>query len=94
MGATESFQKALFLLDAGNYVRGEQILREVIGSKEANGDVLYYEACCCLGELLFELGRNVEGIPLLEEVAALEEGDLFDDVLDYQIQRARRLLNR
>jgi hypothetical protein len=94
MNAGDSFRKALYLLDRDDMVRGEQILREVITSTEATKETLYYEACCCLGMLLVELGRNDEAVPLLEQVAALEAGDLFDDVLDYEIRTARRLLAR
>jgi hypothetical protein len=93
VSANESFRKALYELDAGDVVRGEQLLREVIGSREPNGEVLYYQACCCLGELLFELGRHDEAVPLLKQVATLDVADRFDDVLEYEIQTARRLLD-
>jgi hypothetical protein len=94
MGASESFQKALYLLDRGDVVRGELLLRDVVRSTEPCGGALYYQACCCLGELLAELGRGAEAITLLERVAALEAEDLFDDTLSHEIQRARRLLAR
>ena len=92
MGANELFKKALLLLDRNDLVRGEQILREVSNSTEPNREMLYYEACGCLGELLVMTGRRDEAVPLLKQVAALETENLFDDLLDYQMQRARRLL--
>jgi hypothetical protein len=94
MSAEQSFQKALLLLDGGDAVRGEQILREVVTSTEPERGVVYYQACCCLGDLLVMLGRNDEAVPLLERVAALEADDSLDDVLDFEIQRARELLKK
>jgi hypothetical protein len=93
MSAINSFQKALLLLDRGDIVRGEQILREVITSTEQNRDMLHYRACCCLGELLVELSRSEGAHPLLERVAALGADHVYDDVLDFEIQKARKLLN-
>ena len=92
MGAHESFQKALLLLDRGDLARGEHLLREVITSAGPDAGALYYRACCCLGELLTESNRRAEAAPLLEEVAALETDDLDDDVLSCEVERARRLL--
>ena len=92
MDANESFQKALFLLDRGDVVRGENLLREVIAAMESRKDVLYYQACCCLGELLIELGRAAEASPLLEQIAALGADCPDAEVLSYEIQRAESLL--
>ena len=92
MDADQSFQKALLLLDRGDLARGEELLRQVITSTEEADQVLHYRACYCLGELLTELGRGGEAIPLLERVAAVEADDITDDQLDYEIRRARELL--
>jgi hypothetical protein len=92
MNASESFQKALFLLDRGDIARGEQLLREVITSTESNREMLYYQACCCLGELLVESGRDGEAAPFLQQVAALDTTGLYDDLLDEEIHKARSLL--
>jgi tetratricopeptide (TPR) repeat protein len=87
-----AFEKALFLLDRGQYPRGEVLLRQSLSLLGEEGkDVERYRAICALGELLYELERHDEAIPLLLQVASLVRGQ-FDDLLDYEIERARMLL--
>jgi hypothetical protein len=91
MGADETFQKALLLLDRGDVLRGEKLLREVVATAEEGRGALYYRACCCLGELLVSLGRRDEAAPLLELVAALA-GAPVAGTLAYEVRRAKGLL--
>lgn len=89
----QQFDKALLLLDRGEVDRGESILKEVISASQASGDeVLLVRARCCLGELLLELGRKNEAMPLLRSVANHVPSADLDDVLDFEQQRARKLL--
>ncbi len=85
-----SFQKALLLLDRGNVERGEECLRDAISLFQSTQNrVGLLQAQCCLGDLLVQLGREEEAIPLLKAVA---EAEVDDDVVDYEIGRARELL--
>ncbi len=91
MGAN-SFQKALLLLDRGAVDAGEQSLREAVLLAAKEGDeVTEVQACCALGELLCEQGRGGEAVPLLERVVAVRR---TDDVLAYEVSRAKELLSR
>jgi hypothetical protein len=88
--ADNTFQKALLLLDRGQPDRGEELLRAALQEAEQQGDDLtLVRALCCLGDLLHELGRDGEAVPLLERVSAVERED---DVLAYEVRRARELL--
>jgi hypothetical protein len=91
MGAAEAvFQKALLLLDRGESGRGEELLRNALGLAEQQRDGLtLVRALCCLGELLHDLGRDPDALPLLERVSAVERED---DLLDYEVNRAKELL--
>src|SRR5947209_6201180 len=86
------FQKALFLLDGGEVERGEATLRDVLSAAaHAKDDALLATARCCLGELLVELNRWHEAIPLLKAVAALDE---YDDLFAHDRRQAIQLLRR
>jgi hypothetical protein len=89
------FQKAMFLLDRGEVEQGESILREVMAAADASNDeILSVQSRCCLGELLYELGRINEAKALLEFVANHPVSPGLDDVLDVEQRTARELLAR
>jgi hypothetical protein len=90
MTAANTFRKALSQLDHDQLEKGEASLRSAITEATAELDeVTRVGATTCLGDLLFELGRLEEARPLLEAIAAFERDD---EVLDWEIQRARELL--
>jgi hypothetical protein len=88
--ADSIFQKALLLLDRGQPSRGEELLRAALQQAEQERDDLtLVRALCCLGDLLHELRRDGEAVPLLERVSAVERED---DLLAYETRRAKELL--
>ena len=88
--AASTFQKALLLLDRGQPARGEELLRaSQEQAEQERDDLTLTRALCCLGDLLHELGRDAEAVPLLERVSAVQRED---DLLNYEIQRAKELL--
>jgi len=90
MSGTVVFRKALHLLDRGDLRRGEELLRQSIEAAHGEGDeVTEFGARACLGDLLMGLQRVSEALPFLQQVAALER---VDDVLEYEVIRARELL--
>jgi hypothetical protein len=91
MIASQKFQKALMLLDRGAIERGEALLREVVTEAEGQDDqVTLVQGLLCLGELLVEVGRVLEARDCLER--ALTQGERNDDVVAYELARARELL--
>lgn len=90
MRGSTLFQKALLLLDRGRLEEGEQYLREAIAcAAEERDDVTLGGALCCIGDLLLETNRPSDGEPFLLRLLALERSD---DVLDFEMNRARELL--
>jgi hypothetical protein len=86
-----AFDKAIDLLDEGEVEKGEALLALVIASaRQARGSTLLVRALCVMGELLHDLGRDGEAMPLLREVVAMDPGD--PDVVAYERSRARRIL--
>ena len=72
-----SFQKALLLLDRGKIERGEECLRDAISlfqSTQNRAGLL--QAQCCLGDLLVQLGREEEALPLLKTVVEADRPPL------------------
>jgi len=66
MTADTLFQKALVLLDRGDFIQGERVLLEAIERGRIEADqVTLVSASCCLGELLVGLGRKGEAVTYL-----------------------------
>lgn len=92
MSARLLFQKALLLLDQGNYTRGAAILRDTITAADTEGDaVTALAARVCLGDLLLEIGQREQASVVLRAALALPNTDQ-DDVLQQERGRARDLL--
>jgi hypothetical protein len=90
MTAEQTFQKALLLLDRGLHDRGLGALEAAVEQAAGESDdVTLAAARCVLGELLLGQGRTDEARQFLELVA---ETRRRDDLLDYEIERARTLL--
>ena len=91
MTADALFQKALLLLDRGDLVRGEEVLRSALEKARDSGDATTEgRALCCLGDLLVQQGRNEEAQGHLSAMLALP---VTDDVLDCERNEAARLLD-
>jgi hypothetical protein len=85
------FQKALLLLDRHQVDRGERLLRDAIDLSSLEGDELTRaRASCCLGDLLWQLGRGAEAVPFLEHVLSYSRED---DLLSYEKTRAKEILD-
>lgn len=90
MSAATQFQKALLLLDRGDADRAEALFKDAIsGARDERDIVTEIQASCALGDLLCEQGRRGVALPLLERVATMQ---LPDDVLAYEVERAKWLL--
>lgn len=68
------FNKALYLLDSGEYEKGEEELKKAI---QTSADDLYelVEIKACYAELLYQTNRYDEAMVLIEEV--LDSGDEY-----------------
>jgi hypothetical protein len=87
----QAFDRALYLLDAGEVEKGEALLALVVASARHSGDsTLLVRGLCVLGELLHELGRDAEAVTLLHEVVTMDSSE--PDLIAYERNRARRIL--
>ena len=88
--ARNSFHNAVLLLDRGEPGRGEELLRQTITEAERGNDrIALVQALVCLGDLLCSTGRQLEGRPFLEKALVEDAGE--DDLLSYELERARQL---
>ena len=95
MNAQLMFQKSLLLLDGGRLAEGEDCLRNTISQAEQeNSHKDLVPALVCLGDLLHELNRDAEAKALLERALSIEHDPGLDDILDYELNRARELLQQ
>jgi tetratricopeptide (TPR) repeat protein len=91
MDARQMFRKAVYLLDCGQVVDAERVLRDAAAKAESEREQYTFgRALCCLGDLLFQLGRYAEARDMLTRLQGLPQED---DVLDVERLRARELLN-
>ncbi|PRY39898.1 tetratricopeptide repeat protein [Umezawaea tangerina] len=88
MDVTLLYRKALRQADFGRLDAAESTLREVLAVAE-RGSAARVRALVVLGDLLCELGRAAEAVPLLDE--ALAGAPDVDDLLDHELDRARAL---
>jgi hypothetical protein len=92
MKARMKLQKALLLLDRMRYAEAEECLVEAMTTAEEEQDMVSLgTAMCSLGELMHSQQRDTEAAPLLERVAGIVRDD---DLLGYEIRRARELLDQ
>lgn len=90
MDGSLRLHKALLQLDHGRVERGEATLRELLEHEQVG--VIRVRALVVYGELLQQLGRGDEATALLE--SALREAAYLDvdDLLDVEVELARKLL--
>lgn len=94
MAIRQHFQKALMLLDHGDIDRGETILRQVIVDAGNEDDqVALVQSLVCLGNLLYETSRHSEARPYLEQALQVKGDDDLDDLLSYEFEKAREILD-
>jgi hypothetical protein len=90
MSAKSTFQKSLYVLDAHDVKRGEELLRRALSEAESEKDQYTMgHVLCCLGELLHQLGRNDDAEALLNRFLGLHRED---DVLDEEQTRVEQML--
>lgn len=90
MEAQNEFNKSLKYLDFGKLGKGEDCLKKAIQLAENENDIVtLIKAFCCYGDLLCFMGKKAEAKPYLERVVSYKSDD---DVLDYEVSRARELL--
>ena len=91
--ATFQLNKALLLLDRGAMPCAQAALRRAIDMARAEGPAaVLVQAQVILGECLLEAGERDEARGLLERALAVELGERAE-LLDYELERARRLLH-
>ncbi len=80
------------MLDHGDAVRGEALLREILAASDLEADrALVASVRCCLGRLMIELHRPREAVAFLQPVAELDE---LDDLIAHEGCEARELLRQ
>lgn len=92
MTLCQEFQRALILLNRGALYRGEEVLRRVV-SESAGDATMLVQGLVCLGDLLQQTGRSSESRPFLERALRQKLDDDLDDLLDWELDRARELLS-
>lgn len=85
-----SFQKALFLLDQGDYERGEELLQKAIQTVTDPYEVAGIKVC--YAQLLYEEERYEEAMIYVEEVLNIEEKYLFSEEKDHALELRKKML--
>ncbi|MBC3974115.1 MULTISPECIES: hypothetical protein [Xanthomonas translucens group] len=92
MRAKNLLNKALFLLDRGDFESARQKLREAIAEAEISSDpVSLVKALVVLGDCLHSEGDASAGDVHLQKALSVDLEDK-EEVVEYEIQRARELL--
>lgn len=86
----QSFNKALYLLDQGDYERGEEELKKAIQSNTDPYEIAGIKAC--YAELLYEENRYKEAMVYIEKVLNLEEEYLFSEEKDIVLELRQKIL--
>ena len=86
----QSFDKALYLLDQGDYERGEEELKKAILDITDPYEIAGVKAC--YAELLYEENRYEEAMVYIEEVLNLEEEYLFSEEKDIVLELRQKIL--
>ncbi|GHH51405.1 hypothetical protein GCM10009090_13630 [[Pseudomonas] boreopolis] len=92
--ATHLINKALLLLDRGEFERALECLGQATGEAERAGSAVgLVRALVIQGVVLREQGRAEGANSLLERALAVELDEDQQEMLDYELQRARDLLD-
>ncbi|HBK47250.1 MAG TPA: hypothetical protein DDZ67_12630 [Xanthomonadaceae bacterium] len=90
--ANNYVNKALLLLDRGDVEGAQASLRSAIDLADTDGSpVILVRALVILGDSLHAEGHVEEGRVLLKRALTIDLGDR-EEVVDYELQRARELL--
>lgn len=93
MNTDQKFYKALLLLDKGDLGQGELLLNEIVLESEKEGDYInLIRGLVCLADFQYSQGKFIEARNLLNKVINSSNIDL-DDLLDFEHNRAKELLN-
>lgn len=86
----QSFNKALYLLDLGDYERGEVELKKAIQSNTDPYEIAGIKAC--YAQLLYEEKRYEESKIYIEEVLNIEDRYLFSEEKDMMLELRKKIM--
>ncbi|MHC6201753.1 hypothetical protein ACYULU_01000 [Breznakiellaceae bacterium SP9] len=88
------FIKALMYLDRNNIDKAKTILNKILDISKENNKLYYIKINTVLGELNYNEGNTEIAKKHLLDVININCDSEYDDVLDYEIQLCKNILNK
>ncbi|WP_374965196.1 hypothetical protein [Lysinibacillus sp. RS5] len=94
MDNKNQLNKALILLDFGNFDDAIEILKKIYNCAVEENDTIYsIKSSCILGEYFLSDNKLEDGVMYLEKALSLKgKDDDVDDLLNYELDHAEELL--